>query len=199
MIFSICRNFCRAYLGKDYYSILGLKTGAESKDIRLAYLTLAKKYHPDSPTGNTEKFKEIANAYEILNDPRVKEASKLQQERTQTNKKPKPKYEYDEYYRNNDFEDDQKGFNEWRKQKKRSYAEDFHNFEANGYYYYDPHIRETKRYTFSKFKRDKYNNSYRPPKKSTTSHSPKNEKEEKSSFYLSGIVAFGLVVTLARG
>jgi molecular chaperone DnaJ len=29
---------------------------------------LAKKYHPDAKTGNEEKFKEIANAYEVLSD-----------------------------------------------------------------------------------------------------------------------------------
>ena len=56
---------------KDYYKILGLKADADAKDIKTAYRKLARKYHPDMnpDTGAEEKFKEIAEAYEVLKDP----------------------------------------------------------------------------------------------------------------------------------
>jgi len=59
-------------MGKDYYKILGLEKSASDNDIKKAYRKLALKYHPDknkSP-GAEEKFKEIAEAYEVLSDPK---------------------------------------------------------------------------------------------------------------------------------
>ena len=52
----------------DYYRVLGIAKTASQSDIKKAYLGLAKKYHPDAKTGNEEKFKELANAYEVLSD-----------------------------------------------------------------------------------------------------------------------------------
>jgi molecular chaperone DnaJ len=55
---------------KDYYEILGLTSGASEADIKKAYRTLVKEWHPDvnkTPEAE-EKFKEIAEAYEILSD-----------------------------------------------------------------------------------------------------------------------------------
>ncbi|VEN58965.1 unnamed protein product [Callosobruchus maculatus] len=57
-------------MGKDYYKILNLSKGASDDDIKKAYRKLALKYHPDknkSP-GAEEKFKEVAEAYEVLSD-----------------------------------------------------------------------------------------------------------------------------------
>ena len=57
---------------KDYYKVLGLEKSATDNDIKKAYRKLALKYHPDknkSP-GAEEKFKEIAEAYEVLSDPK---------------------------------------------------------------------------------------------------------------------------------
>jgi DnaJ-class molecular chaperone len=57
-------------MAKDYYRILGIQRGATEDDIKKAYRKLALKYHPDknkSP-GAEEKFKEIAEAYEVLSD-----------------------------------------------------------------------------------------------------------------------------------
>ena len=56
---------------KDYYQLLGVKKNATEEEIKRAYRTLAKKYHPDKNKGNKEaenKFKEISEAYAVLSD-----------------------------------------------------------------------------------------------------------------------------------
>src|SRR6188768_2922604 len=56
---------------RDYYEILGVKRDASERDIASAYRKLAVKYHPDSNPGDAEaveKFKECAEAYEVLSD-----------------------------------------------------------------------------------------------------------------------------------
>jgi len=56
---------------RDYYEVLGVKREASEREIATAYRKLAVKFHPDSNPGNaeaTEKFKEAAEAYEILSD-----------------------------------------------------------------------------------------------------------------------------------
>ena len=57
---------------RDYYEVLGLKKGAAEDEIKKAYRRLAKENHPDLHPGDKEaenRFKEINEAYEILNDP----------------------------------------------------------------------------------------------------------------------------------
>ena len=56
---------------RDYYEILDVPKSASEDEIKKAYRTLAKKYHPDvsSDPNATEKFKEIQEAYEVLSDP----------------------------------------------------------------------------------------------------------------------------------
>jgi curved DNA-binding protein len=56
---------------KDYYAILGAKRDASADDIKTAYRRLARKYHPDvsKEKDAEEKFKEMAEAYETLQDP----------------------------------------------------------------------------------------------------------------------------------
>jgi DnaJ-class molecular chaperone len=62
-------------MGKDYYKVLGITKDSSEEQIKKAYRKMALKYHPDknkSP-GAEEKFKEIAEAYEVLSDPKKKE------------------------------------------------------------------------------------------------------------------------------
>ncbi len=56
---------------KDYYKILGVDRKADDKTIKSAYRKLARRYHPDvaKTKDATEKFKEVAEAYEVLSDP----------------------------------------------------------------------------------------------------------------------------------
>jgi DnaJ-class molecular chaperone len=60
---------------KDYYKILGVDRKADEKAIKSAYRRLARKHHPDVAKGkdSAEKFREIAEAYEVLSDPKKRQ------------------------------------------------------------------------------------------------------------------------------
>lgn len=66
------RNISIMNISKDHYKTLEIPLSATHKEIRHAYLTLAKKFHPDSPTGKENIFKEIGEAYEILGNKRTR-------------------------------------------------------------------------------------------------------------------------------
>jgi curved DNA-binding protein len=61
---------------KDYYKILGVARDAKPEEIKRAYRKLARKYHPDvSKERDAEaRFKEMAEAYEVLKDPEKRAA-----------------------------------------------------------------------------------------------------------------------------
>lgn len=57
---------------RDYYSILGVPRDATPEDIKKSYRQVAMQYHPDRNPGDKdaeERFKEAAEAYEVLRDP----------------------------------------------------------------------------------------------------------------------------------
>lgn len=60
----------------DPYQVLGISSSASDDEVKKAYRTLSKKYHPDANINNvhqaeyTEKFKEVQNAYKTIMDNR---------------------------------------------------------------------------------------------------------------------------------
>jgi len=52
----------------DYYQILGVDKKASAVELKKSYRKLAVKYHPDKNPDGEEKFKEIAEAYEVLSN-----------------------------------------------------------------------------------------------------------------------------------
>ena len=57
---------------RDYYEVLGISKGAGDSEIKKAYRKKAIEFHPDKNPDNKEaeaKFKEAAEAYEVLSNP----------------------------------------------------------------------------------------------------------------------------------
>lgn len=62
---------------RDYYEILGVNRNASADELKKAYRSLAKKYHPDQNAGDAEaenKFKELNEAYDVLKDEQSRAA-----------------------------------------------------------------------------------------------------------------------------
>ncbi|HPS46295.1 MAG TPA: molecular chaperone DnaJ [Bacteroidales bacterium] len=61
---------------RDYYEVLGVQKNATEAELKKAYRQMAIKYHPDKNPGDKaseEKFKEAAEAYEVLSNPEKKQ------------------------------------------------------------------------------------------------------------------------------
>jgi len=55
----------------SHHDTLGIPRDSSKKEIRAAYLRLAKLYHPDSTTGNNKIFLKVQHAYEVLHNPKL--------------------------------------------------------------------------------------------------------------------------------
>ncbi len=55
-------------MNKDYYETLGVAKSASADEIKKAFRKKAHEFHPDKGNGNTEKFKEVNEAYQVLSD-----------------------------------------------------------------------------------------------------------------------------------
>jgi DnaJ-class molecular chaperone len=66
---------------QDYYADLGLLSSATASEIKTAYRKLVIEHHPDKQ-GDPVKFREVAEAYEVLGDPAKREAYDLAQNKT---------------------------------------------------------------------------------------------------------------------
>lgn len=62
-------------MGKDYYKILGIAKNAKDDEVKKAYRKMALRFHPDKnkTIGAEEKFKEVAEAYEVLSDKKKRD------------------------------------------------------------------------------------------------------------------------------
>jgi molecular chaperone DnaJ len=63
-------------MSKDYYRILEVERGSSQDEIKKSYRKMAMKYHPDKNPGDSaaeEKFKECAEAFDVLSDPQKKQ------------------------------------------------------------------------------------------------------------------------------
>lgn len=108
---------------KDYYRVLGVKRDATDSDIKKAYRKLALKYHPDKndhPEAE-EKFKEIAEAYDVLTNPQKKAEADL----AAANASAKPSY-----FRSSSFPG--------QRAPPSSFHHGFHNHHAHHPHYVDP-------------------------------------------------------------
>lgn len=56
-------------MASDYYKVLGIEKTASADEIKKAFRKLAQQLHPDKPTGDEKKFKEINEAYTVLSNP----------------------------------------------------------------------------------------------------------------------------------
>src|SRR5210317_631759 len=60
----------RSVMAKSYFAILGISSGATADEIRSAYRRLAKEFHPDRYEGDSERFRDIQEAYSVLGNSR---------------------------------------------------------------------------------------------------------------------------------
>lgn len=164
MLIKLLRRFDTTFSVKDYYKVLEVTPTATKTEIRGAYLKLAKQYHPDSQTGNEEKFKQLGEAWSVLSNEKSRaEYNALKSEdnkHSDNNLWDSPIYSQTYDYRNSSYNDP---FVNWNKNYQASYESRFEGFykeqdEKNRknkrktafYEYYNPRTGRRVIYSFTK-------------------------------------------------
>jgi len=117
----------------DYYKVLELERGASEKEIKKAFRTLALKYHPDKSKDPraVEKFRAVAEAYEVLRDSkRRKQYEDMGHNSFYSNTGYKPKADFKDLFK--DFEDLFKEFGPMEDFFKQHFASHKMQHEAHG-------------------------------------------------------------------
>lgn len=117
---------------KDYYKILNISMNATDAEIKKAFRTLAKKYHPDRNPDDKEalrKFQEVNEAYEILS----KEDSRKKYDNDRANFKGNNKDENNKSSKNSKAKNDNKKYQDKgdSMENLNKYFESFFGFNAN--------------------------------------------------------------------
>lgn len=117
---------------KDYYKILNISMSATDAEIKKAFRTLAKKYHPDRNPDDKEalrKFQEVNEAYEILS----KEDSRKKYDNDRANFKGNNKDENNKSSKNSKAKNDNKKYQDKgdSMENLNKYFESFFGFNAN--------------------------------------------------------------------
>ena len=174
----------RAFSSKDYYKILGLSKTASKSDIRAAYLKLAKQYHPDSKTGDEEKFKEIGEAWSILGN----ESSKSAYDSAGSSDFPgtgfnygNPNYTRSGYYRKNDNEKWQEFYRQqYESRSKDPFQKEFDSFfEQNTK---NSQSKQKKKTTYYEFYDPRTGRKYFYSFTSNESNNPEDEYRKKQAY-----------------
>jgi len=159
----------------DYYNLLDVEKKFKTEDIKKKFYDLAKKHHPDKG-GDPEKFKQINNAYEVLQDPNNREVyDKLRDEHlnikmTQAEKRAQRNYK-ENYSNVNNFHE-----NYNKKTSGKSNSKQYYNFynqdfnEQKGYY------NNSYQWTANKNKEYNYHHEYYHNSSYNTHETEKNKE-----------------------
>ncbi|CAD8208140.1 unnamed protein product [Paramecium octaurelia] len=124
---------------KNYYQTLNLTNKATQDEIKSAFYTLAKLYHPDKNPNSIDQFKAINEAYEVLKNP----TTKKDYDEIQVNPAKYQKQQYErQYYQQSSY----KYYNQNQEQFRQAYDEyqkqqaykQYHSYQRSGYDYQDP-------------------------------------------------------------
>lgn len=126
---------------KNYYQILGLESNASKDEIKRAYRTYASKFHPDKQNGDKffeERFKEVLEAYQILNDDnkRANYDSKLKNSFS-AGKSKYNKQSYSKYEKDRQNEEEKRKANEKVRERKSKVFYTSKDLIVNGMYIYN--------------------------------------------------------------
>lgn len=115
-----------AILDKDLYKVLGLSQKAKSAEIRKAYRKLAQIHHPDKVKTaqkevNAEIFREIASAYEVLNNP----DSRSEYDHLRANRLAQKKYDEKQQYRYQEHQHRQQQYQRSMEEQNRRRQQQF--------------------------------------------------------------------------